>query len=80
MHPVDKFIQIDLPLPFTSTLPIKTYVVVDWPLQVIHKDETYYQTGKVGTRRSDNTPSAEYKGSCDKRVWLDAVDGTVTED
>jgi hypothetical protein len=56
-------------------LPCKFYAMPDFPSSVVHKNKTYWKTGKLGVTIKDHIPSAEYSfvnGEIDARLWLDA--------
>lgn len=74
------FIKTDLPLPYHLIFEHQTYIKIDWPSSIIHNGKDFFKTGKVGTRRKDNTPSAEYAHNKGEIVWLNAVDGSVESD
>ena len=63
----------------TTRYPCQFHVQVTWPPTVTHNDRLYSRSGKKGLRRSDGTPTAEYRADRGRRLWL-GLDGTVAED
>jgi hypothetical protein len=75
-----------------ATFPVRRpegtiYVTVpgNWPPSIRRNGKRYYQTGKLGHRRSDQAQAAEYEAvdgqgrRTGERVWL-LDDGTMTEE
>jgi len=60
-------------------------VPVDWPESIRHGNRTYYLTGKIGHRISDQAQAAEFEAVDEEgrrtgeRIWLHN-DGTVSEE